>query len=255
MITRVKSLLPKSAIQYLRQLSERWFPANYAKESYSQEGEDMLLDRFLEQRHNGFYVDIGAHHPIRFSNTFHFYRKGWGGLNVDANPGSMEMFKRIRSRDINIEAAISSSRQELTYYIFNDPALNTFRKDLALLHAGGPYSIVKEVSIETMPLSELFDKYLPVHTKIDFLTVDVEGLDYEVLKSNDWSRYSPDFVLVECLGCTNVNSTTSDPIASLLLEHHYTMVAKTVNTAIFCLDVPNLVPEPMDARVAGFHAR
>ena len=67
----------------------------------------MLLDRFLCQRPSGFYVDVGAHHPIRFSNTFRLYRKGWRGLNIDANPGSMKRFHHTRPRDINIEAAVS----------------------------------------------------------------------------------------------------------------------------------------------------
>jgi len=199
----------------------------------------MLLERFLYHRSNGFYVDIGAHHPVRFSNTYWFYRKGWSGLNVDANPGSMEAFKRFRPRDINVEAAVSSSRQELTYYIFNEPALNTFSADLAFRHAGGPFSIVSEVRMETMTLLELLDKHVPANTKIDLLTIDVEGLDYDVLKSNDWNRYSPEFILVECLDCRSVNETTSDPVASLLLEHHYSMVAKTMNTVFFRLTLPD----------------
>ena len=158
----------------------------------------MILDRFLEYRDSGFYVDVGAHHPKRFSNTYRLYRRGWMGINIDANPGSMQMFKRVRPRDINVEAGVSSTRQELTYYVFNEPALNTFKKDLALERAGGIYSIIKEVKIVTAPLGELLDQYLPAKTEIDLLTIDVEGLDYEVLRSNDWSRYSPEFILVEC---------------------------------------------------------
>ena len=70
---------------------------------YSQNGEDLILNRFLENKKNGFYIDIGAHHPIRFSNTYLFYKKGWRGINIDAMPGSMDLFNKIRSRDINIE--------------------------------------------------------------------------------------------------------------------------------------------------------
>jgi FkbM family methyltransferase len=233
-----KAFLPKATWSYLSQVRQRWFDT-YAEKSYSQEGEDMVLARFLEHRPSGFYVDVGAHHPKRFSNTYALYRKGWRGLNIDANPGSMALFHDIRPRDINIEAAISSAPQELTYYIFNDPALNTFQKDLALKRAGGTYSIIKEVSIVTAPLRQLLDQYVPAGTVIDLMTIDVEGLDYDVLQSNDWSRYSPEFILVECFGAATLEEASSDPVARLLSQHHYSMVAKSMNTVFFKLTQPN----------------
>src|SRR5580658_8816405 len=79
----------------------------YFRHSFSQEGEDMILASFFEGKKNGFYVDVGAHHPKRFSNTHHFYIRGWRGINVDATPGSMKLFRRTRPDDINIEAAVS----------------------------------------------------------------------------------------------------------------------------------------------------
>ena len=228
----IKALLPKPLLRALHTIRERWF-RTYAREFYSQEGEDMLLERFLEHRHSGFYVDVGAHHPRRFSNTYRLYRRGWRGLNIDANPGSMELFQHIRPRDINIEAAVSSVHQELTYYVFNEPALNTFKRDLALERAGGVYSIVKEVNVVTVPLWQLLDQHVPANTRIDLLTVDVEGLDFDVLRSNDWSRYSPEFILVECLGAATLEEVDEDLVAQLLLEQHYSIVAKTMNTVLF----------------------
>jgi hypothetical protein len=111
---QIKAPLPKPLLRNFERVRERWF-RTYARESYSQEGEDMLLERFLEHRHSGFYVDVGAHHPRRFSNTYRLYRRGWRGLNIDANPGSMALFRHVRPRDINIEAAVSSVPQQLTY--------------------------------------------------------------------------------------------------------------------------------------------
>lgn len=230
----IKALLPKPVLRSLDPVRERWF-RTYARESYSQEGEDMLLERFLEHRHSGFYVDVGAHHPKRFSNTYRLYCRGWRGLNIDANPGSMTLFQQVRPKDINIEAAVSSVPQELTYYIFNEPALNTFKRDLALERLGGIYSIVKEVNIITAPLWQLLDQHVPANTRIDLMTVDVEGLDFDVLQSNDWNRYSPEFILVECLGTSTIEETSSDPVAQLLFRQHYTMVAKTMSTVLFRL--------------------
>lgn len=86
----------------------------------------MILRRIFENVENGFYVDVGAHHPKRFSNTFYFYKKGWSGINIDAMPGSMSLFNKIRPRDINIEAAVSNEKEEVIFYIFNEVALNTF---------------------------------------------------------------------------------------------------------------------------------
>jgi FkbM family methyltransferase len=151
----------------------------------------------------------------------------------------MGMFQRVRPRDINIEAAVSAERQELTFYIFNEPALNTFRRDLALEREGGSYSIIKKVGVETVPLWQLLDRYVPANTKIDLLTVDVEGLDYDVLKSNDWSRYSPEFILVECLEFQAMGQLKSDPIVEFLSDLHYSMVAKTMLTVLFRLIMPD----------------
>ncbi len=74
---------------------------------------------------------MGAHHAQRFSNTNYFYWEGWRGINIDAMPGSMEPFKQSRPRDINLEIGVSESAQVLTYYAFNEPALNGFSKELA----------------------------------------------------------------------------------------------------------------------------
>ncbi|MFT7246563.1 MAG: hypothetical protein ACI82A_003940, partial [Candidatus Azotimanducaceae bacterium] len=74
----------------------------WTNRSWSQEGEDQILRRIFEQQSTGFYVDVGAHHPKRFSNTFLFYKLGWQGINIDAMPGSMALFNRERSRDLNL---------------------------------------------------------------------------------------------------------------------------------------------------------
>jgi FkbM family methyltransferase len=235
----IKALLPKSFLKSLDLVRERWF-RDYARNSYSQEGEDIVLERFLEHRSSGFYVDVGAHHPRKFSNTYRLYLRGWRGLNIDANPGSMRLFQHVRPEDINIEAAVSSAPQELTYYIFNEPALNTFKKDLALERVGAAYSIAKEVNITTKPLWQLLDPHVPANTSIDLLTVDVEGLDFDVLRSNDWTRYSPEFILVECLDALSLQETTSDPVAQLLSEHHYSIVAKTMSTVLFRFVKPDV---------------
>lgn len=102
----VKSLLPKFLYTKLATFKNLHI-TKYHTKSYAQEGEDMILHRIFERQSVGFYVDVGAHHPFRFSNTYLFYQKGWRGINIDAMPNSMRLFNRFRPRDINLECGIS----------------------------------------------------------------------------------------------------------------------------------------------------
>jgi hypothetical protein len=105
--------------------------------SYSQEGEDRVLSSLLFKLHggkhinDGFYVDVGAHHPFLFSNTCLFYKQGWHGINIDAMPGSMAAFQKHRPRDINLESGVGQKAEKLKFFVFNELALNTFDESLA----------------------------------------------------------------------------------------------------------------------------
>lgn len=201
--------------------------------SFSQEGEDLVLDRFLNNKKKGFYIDVGAHHPVRFSNTYKFYLRGWNGINIDAMPGSMSQFNKIRPNDINLELAISDKAETLTYYIFNEPALNTFSKKEADLHNGvNSYNIIDKKEINTYTLKDIIDKYLAKNIHVDFMSIDVEGLDMAVLSSNDWVNCRPTFLLVESLR-ENLNSINNNPIYIYLSGLNYLPVAKTYNTIFF----------------------
>lgn len=227
-----KIILPKNLKKTLNIINNNYFDG-YALKSYSQEGEDMILRRLFEKQQRGFYVDIGAHHPKRFSNTFFFYKKGWRGINIDAMPNSMFLFRKIRPRDINIEIAILDRKQKLKYYMYNEPALNTFSKEIAQKRIDKDnYNIISEKEMETSKLEEIFKKYLPYDQEIDFMSIDVEGLDLQVLKSNDWRRFRPKFVLLEMLGCS-IKEIANSKEYKYLSEFDYEIFAKTVNTVIF----------------------
>jgi FkbM family methyltransferase len=212
----------------------------YHKLCFSQEGEDMVLRRIFNDKKNGFYVDIGAFHPQYLSNTYLFYQSGWRGINIDAMPGSMEFFNKIRPNDINLEIAISNKKEELTYYTFNIPNLNGFSQELSLERDGwkvGDWEakLLEKMQIETHTLAEILDKYLPNNQTIDFLNVDVEGLDYQVLISNNWSKYRPIIVLVEDLELSSINTSNDSKIYNLMCNQGYELYSKTVNTLIFKL--------------------
>ena len=213
------------------------YPKNlylYHNLSYSQEGEDMMLARFFSEQTTGFYVDVGAHHPQRFSNTYYFYLKGWRGINIDAMPGSMEIFNKLRPNDINLEFPIYDSNQTLTYYQFNEPALNGFCEKTAQERDGlKHYKIIFQKKLPTYTLAEILDKYLPVHQKIDFLNIDVEGLDYQVLKSNNWQKYRPKIVLIEDFNLSSLKGIDESKLAVFMDKQDYQLYGKSVCTLIF----------------------
>jgi FkbM family methyltransferase len=220
-----------------RMFSYSIYDYKYHEISFSQEGEDRILQRIFENQEKGFYVDIGAHHPQRFSNTYLFYLKGWRGVNIDAMPGSMDEFKHLRPLDINLEFAISNSNQSLIYYQFNEPALNGFSEEISKQRDGirGEYFITGTKEIQTYRLSEVLDKYLPSEQVIDFMSIDVEGLDLEVLQSNDWCKYRPKLVLVEDLFPFILNKPNESKIFTFMKDKGYDLYAKTKNTLLFYL--------------------
>lgn len=175
------------------------------KKSYSQGGEDMILNTIFTSKKKGVYVDVGANNPYVQSNTQFFYEQGWKGINIDANPGSMKLFNRIRKRDINLEIGISQKEGVLKYYMFNPSFFNSF-DEIAYKRYNDKLIGIKE--IKTIPLSNVLDKYLN-DNDIDFLTVDVEGFDFEVLKSNDWSKYRPKMIIFESHN-SKLNTTVSE---------------------------------------------
>ncbi len=201
--------------------------------SYAQEGEDLVLARILgANTSTGFYVDVGAHHPTRFSNTYYFYRRGWRGLNVDALPGTARLFQSMRSRDVTVECGVAGQAGVMTYFVFNEPALNTFSGEEAARKNRHPYQIVNKLQISVLTLKEILDKHVPPGVTIDFMTIDVEGLDHEVVCSNDWSRYRPRLVLVELLN-VGIDNIIGHPTTQFLWQQGYRPVAKTLNTVFF----------------------
>ncbi|MES2216192.1 MAG: FkbM family methyltransferase [Patescibacteria group bacterium] len=224
---KIIAALPLSLIE--RSLLARF---GYVVLSYSQHGEDAILKDLFTGTRKGFYVDVGAHHPHRLSNTFWFYRQGWNGINIDATPGSMKSFKKLRPRDINIEAAISEKPTTLKFYPFTKPAFNTFSESLAKEHEMNGSIPLAAQTISTTRLENVLRSHIKPGQKIDFLTIDVEGLELEVLRSMDWSTFIPDVVVVE-----DIHSDPELPRSSLvftfLKEKGYHLMAYTGKTFIF----------------------
>jgi FkbM family methyltransferase len=208
---------------------------NYINLSFSQEGEDLVLYRLMGHKTNGFYVDIGAHHPYRFSNTYKFYQLGWRGINIDPLPGSMTLFKDKRPRDINLEIAIVHSEyQQPYYYMFAEPALNTMDERVAKMRelTVPTDKIINTIKVPSYKLADVLDQYLPDQGGIDFFSIDVEGMDFDVIKSNNWDKYQPNFVVLENFN-SELHEDLNSEVTVFLVERNYRLVAKTANSLIY----------------------
>jgi FkbM family methyltransferase len=208
-----------------------------ALHSYSQDGEDMLLRPLLMETipdytgYKGFYIDIGAYHPAKHSNTMHFYELGWSGINIEPTPAAINLFNQYRERDINLNIGLGPERTRRTLYCFSDPAFNTFdaqnRADKT-----GQQPVTQTAEVEIYPLAQVLDEHLPAGKRIDFMSVDVAGLDVSLLQSNNWEKYRPTFILVEDVD-KNASHLDASDAYSFLAEQGYKQVGTTPRTLIF----------------------
>lgn len=204
------------------------------QKSYSQVGEDLILNFLLKNKKNGFYIDVGANDPKRFNNTYFFYKKGWRGINIEPNKKKIKFFNFWRSRDLNLNFGVGTNKGEMTFYNFKEDTLSTFSKLVADDYVGMGHKILNVEKVQILSLKEIFDKFLK-EIKIDFLSVDTEGNDLDVLKSNDWSKYRPEFLIVETLeykkddSAKKLNVTYDDYLKSI----NYEKIAETYINTIY----------------------
>jgi len=185
--------------------------------SFSQHGEDLWLDLVLGGKDKGFYVDVGANHPRFNSNTRRFYLRGWTGINIEPTRQGHALFEQERPRDINLQAAIAPEEGDTTLYtLSNDTTLSTLDRATAHEMAKRLGLEVREGKVRTFPLAKVFREYVGERT-VDFMSVDAEGYDFEVLSTNDWSKYRPTFLLVEM-------NRKRDAIMQLLQHYDYALL-------------------------------
>ncbi len=196
MISNLKEKIKKSFLGKMAISLRYAHPNTMPKYSYSQTGEDLILDFFLKGKKSGFYMDIGAYHPVSLSNTYRFYKRGWKGINIEPNHNKFHLFEKQRTRDMNLNVGIGPHEASAPLFIFDADTLSTFSREAAENYKSIGHSIVETKEVELMPLKKIFEKYAK-DEKIDFLSVDTEGYDLEVLKTNDWELYRPSLIVLE----------------------------------------------------------
>jgi FkbM family methyltransferase len=164
--------------------------------SYSQFGEDITAANLLRNVEIGFYVDIGAHHPLRRSNTAHFHIRGWQGINVEPMRRGIRLFERYRPQAINLHAAIHNDAESVTLYKFRKGLVNTIIERRAEELSASKKSEGQE-AVRALSLNDLFERHVPDGVRVNYLTIDVEGYDTEAIVAFDLDKYHPDVVCVE----------------------------------------------------------
>jgi FkbM family methyltransferase len=198
--------------------------------SFSQAGEDMILRSIFRRINNGFFVDIGAYDPVVCSNTWFIYKfRGWTGINIEPNPTNFAAFKKQRPKDINLNIGISEKPQELDYYMIDKlPAMNTFSEEF-IRYSKLENDVSRVMKIPTDTLKNVLDKHNPTNRPIDIMNIDVEGIDMQVLNSNDWNKYVPKCIVIE----VDNDKIFNGEIPAFLKEKGYSLKGLTpVNTLL-----------------------
>lgn len=218
-----------------------YFIKNYRliknSKSFSQEGEDLFLIDFFKNQNRGFYVDVGAFHPFRINNTYALYKKGFRGINIDISVTSIDLFNFARPDDINLNLGASNKIEKKIFFSKKNLSFhNTFSKSLAESEIQNePFK--KRYTIECKTLTKIIDETKFFNKKIDFLNIDAEGHDFEVLEGLDLKKYSPKIICIEISTLIDdKNKNIQDTqIYKYLSKNSYELNWKGFNSFIFVL--------------------
>jgi FkbM family methyltransferase len=211
----------------LLSLLKKKFKSN--KKSYSFGSVDLLINYYFKDKQKGVYLDVGCQHPISNNNTYLLYKKGWSGINIDLDFKSIQLFNLARVKDVNINAAVSSGKFTKELFFYHDKsAINTIEKKIADYQSAK----VKEVrSVVTETLDNILTASLI--NKVDYLNIDVEGHEIDVLNGFDINKFSPDIVSIEFLDLAmkklefknnNLNSVLNSDIYKYMTKNEYGLI-------------------------------
>ena len=156
--------------------------------SYAQNAEDVVLARLFTGTH-GRYVDVGAAEPVVDSVTWHFYQRGWRGINIEPIPALIERLRAERPDDVNLPIVLGAERGVATLHLVdNRPGWSTVDDELGATYRSQDDLEVRDVRIEQRTLADVLDEY---SGPVDFLKIDVEGAERAVIEGADWSRHRP----------------------------------------------------------------
>ena len=226
-----QSVLLNRVFKYLKLLYYSFYRPKifFPKNSYSMLGEDKFIKNYFRNKSKGFYVDVGCYHPLDGNNTKLLYKKGWNGINLDINHYSIKLFNFLRKRDISIHSGISNKKSKLImYYRKEINMLNTLDKKIAKMQFRNGY---KKKNIQVNTLNYHISKHSKKIETIDFINIDVEGGELNVLKSLNFKTFKPQLVCIEIHNIKNMFDTNyrylkSNNVYNFLVKKGYKIVWK-----------------------------
>lgn len=204
--------------------------------TFSQEGEDLIITRLLKKKNfseEDFFVDFGAGHPIKYSNTFLLYLNGLRGISIDANEGNIFLHKILRPYDLSNKMIISKKSEKKYFYSFTQSELNTSSNERVNFLKKKNINYKSKNLLETIGVKDFFKKYTKILDKnIIFFNVDVEGLELEILNEIDWTKFKPKIICIE-IANLNLDNFKKNKLFLKLKSENYNLESKLYNSAIF----------------------
>ena len=207
---------------FLRILQNIYIKNKYfiPKKTYSLFGEDLKVKKIFQNKKKGFYVDVGAYHPLKINNTYLLYKKGWNGINIDVSSFSIDLFNFLRPRDLNYQCAVSDKNQKVTLYHHKDhSALSSTHQKTAKTFMKGN---LKKKIIKAYSLNNILSWGVYSNKEIDFLDIDIEGADFRVLKGINFKKFNPKLICIEI----HKKNYKEDLIYKFLVKKKYQLIWK-----------------------------
>ena len=212
----------------------------YSKKSYSISNVDLIIDRLFRNNKKGIYLDIGCNHPIKHNNTYLLYERGWNGINIDLDKTSIDEFKKLRPKDINIQIGVSNyaGNKKVFYYHKRSP-LNTLSKKLKEFRIKKP---TKTFNLQVDTLNNIIKKSKFKNKQINLMSIDIENHEYEALQNFNFKKYKIDLIVTEFTNLSGkkietYNLSISDifksKIYKLLIKNNYRLINWVNSDLIF----------------------
>ena len=225
---------------FIKNFFNKIYYQKYSKKSYSISNVDLVLDRLFKDINPGVYIDLGCNHPIKYNNTYLLHKKGWRGINVDADKSSIKLFNTFRNKDYNVNCVLSDKEEIKEFYFYHErSAINTLSKELVNSRKIKP---AKTLKIRSKTLNQILESSPFNLNKINLLSIDVENHEYEVLKNFNFSKYKIDVIVAECIDLSlkkleiynqSLNFVMNSNIYKLLVSNNYKLINWVHSDLIF----------------------
>ena len=206
---------------------------NQNRQQYSQWGEDKFILDFFKDKSSGVYFDIGCFHPFMYSNTCLLHKKGWQGINIDINPTSIDLFNIARPRDVNLCTAINNEKKIFDVF-YDDPfsPVNTIDEKFYNNLKKKFFKNEKKLRIESKSIDEII-KISEINKNIDFINIDIEGKDYEVLTQIGIEKFQPSLIAIETHNVDGTEIETYSLIKNFMTNKNYNVYKRVGPTTLF----------------------